>query len=64
MRSLNACYSFQPKRFYPGEIIVIADEKQALDELYRLRMRSYVIATYTALAPVRALMRKDERDAA
>lgn len=49
---------------YPGEIIVIADEKQALDELYRLRMRSYVIATYTALAPVRALMRKDERDAA
>ena len=49
---------------YPGEIIVITDEKQALDELYRLRMRSYVIATYTALAPVRALMRKDESDAA
>ncbi len=49
---------------YPGEIIVIEDEKQALDTLYQYHMRSYIIATYTALAPIRALMRKDEAHAA
>lgn len=49
---------------YPGEIIVIEDNKQALDALYQYHMRSYIIATYTALAPVRALMRKDDSHAA
>lgn len=49
---------------YPGEIIVIEDNKQALDALYQYHMRSYIIATYTALAPVRAFMRKDDIHAA
>lgn len=49
---------------YPGEIIVIEDPKKALDTLYDYHIRSYIIATYTALAPVRALMRKDEAHAA
>ena len=49
---------------YPGEIIVIEDQKRALDALYDYHIRSYIIATYTALAPIRALMRKDEAHAA
>lgn len=49
---------------YNGEIIVIEDPKQALDKLYQYHMHSHIIATYTALAPVRALMRKDESHAA
>lgn len=44
---------------YPGNIQVIEDYKKALDALYELHRKSYVIATYTALAPVRAAMRKD-----
>ncbi len=45
---------------YQGKVIVMEDEKQALDALYDLQMRSYIIATYTALALVRSAMRKDE----
>ncbi len=45
---------------YQGKVIVTEDEKHALDALYDLQMRSYIIATYTALALVRSAMRKDE----
>lgn len=44
---------------YPGAIEVIEDPKEALDHLYQYKIKGYVIATYTALAPIRALMRKD-----
>lgn len=44
---------------YPGEIIVKEDYKEALDVLYDLHRKSYIIATYTALSPVRAAMRKE-----
>lgn len=44
---------------YKGNTQVIENYKDALDALYGLSMKSYVIATYTALAPVRAAMRRD-----
>lgn len=44
---------------YSGKIDVIEDYHAGLQALYDLHMRSYVIATYTALAPVRAAMRKE-----
>lgn len=45
---------------YHGNIKVLEDYHDGLEALYHLHMRSYIIATYTALAPVRAAMRKEE----
>lgn len=44
---------------YQGKLEVIEDFHAGLNALYALHMRSYVIATYTALAPVRLAMRKE-----
>lgn len=44
---------------YPGKIVIKEDYKEGLEALYALHMKGYVIATYTALAPVRAAMRKE-----
>lgn len=46
---------------FSGNIEVIEDYKEGLERLYQYDMRSYVIATYTALAPIRSLMRKDDK---
>lgn len=46
---------------YQGELLVQESIQAALDTLYARPMRSYLIATYTALAPLRNAMRKEER---
>ncbi len=45
---------------YRGQIEVKEVYHAGLQALYALHMRSYVIATYTALAPVRSAMRKED----
>lgn len=44
---------------YEGTLLIKEDYHEALQALYELQIRGYVIATYTALAPVRNAMRKE-----
>ena len=46
---------------YEGTLVVKEDFHDALQALYDLHIRSYIIATYTALAPVRNAMRKERQ---
>lgn len=44
---------------YNGEILVYEDFKVGLDLFYQKQEKGYIIATYTALQPVRNAMRRD-----
>lgn len=44
---------------YDGEIQVLEDIHEGLDRLYQEQKKGYVLATYTALLPVRTAMRRD-----
>lgn len=44
---------------YDGEIQVIEDFQKGLERLYEEQKKGYIIATYTALQPVRNAMRRD-----
>ena len=46
---------------YQGNIIVKESMEEGVHELKKLSHHAYVIATYTALQPIRAVLRRNEQ---